>query len=97
MADGRRVLLVTYEFNPPSPEKREELDGILKADVGWAHYLAPTWLIVTDRSAHDFASTIIHLFKDADRLLVIEVKPGYQGWLPRRAWEWLHKNLPASK
>ena len=31
------------------------------------------------------------LFQGSDHLLVIEIAENYDGWLPERAWKWLHK------
>jgi hypothetical protein len=28
-----------------------------------------------------------------DRLLVVEIKANYQGWLPPDAWKWINENV----
>jgi len=28
-------------------------------------------------------------------LLIIEVRDNVQGWLPKDAWDWIHKNVPS--
>lgn len=58
----------------------------------WCHYV-DAWLVRCDLSADQiFERLQAHLIKP-DKLLVIEVKRNYAGWLPEEAWEWIRSHV----
>jgi hypothetical protein len=89
----RRAYLVTYDYKGTS-EQYSALFDELKKSVGWWHYIANSWLIISEDDAKGiFEKLKPHLDNDIN-LLVIEVGKDRQGWLPKKAWEWIKKNLP---
>jgi hypothetical protein len=86
------VYLVTYDLNKED-KNYEGVISELEKSLNWCKPLLSTWLISTTESA-DALSARIRLKMDAnDFLLVIEVKPNYEGWLHKSYWEWIRKYL----
>jgi hypothetical protein len=85
------ILLVTYDLKQPEGSYSRLFD-VLKSKDNWAHYISSTWLVATNNdTATDLSKQLLpHIFK-GDRLLVVELIPGYAGWLPRKAWDWMKK------
>jgi hypothetical protein len=85
------ILLVAYELKQPATSY-DNLFEILKSKTSWAHYISSAWLVSTDESPKDLSQQLIpHIF-DSDRIIVTEVPPGYAGWLPRKAWDWIERH-----
>lgn len=88
------ILLVTYDLKQPN-NSYPELFEALKGEESWWHYVSSTWLIATEKSAMEFSSELQgHIF-EGDRLLVVNFpsdKNQYQGWLPRKAWDWIKRH-----
>lgn len=89
----KKVYCVTYDYKGPSARYQPLFDE-LKRFPGWWHYLDRTWLIPSDKNAAAIYERLKpHL--DADiNLLIIEVGRDRQGWLPKKAWEWIRKHIP---
>lgn len=87
------VYLVTYDLTKPERDY-EGLYEELKKFPKWWHYLESSWLIYT---GSDNAQAICDRLKphidDDDNLLIIEVGKDRQGWLPKKAWNWIRENL----
>jgi hypothetical protein len=85
------ILLVTYDLKQPNASYSELFDA-LKGEDSWAHYISSTWMIATDKSASQFSSELTpHIFS-GDRLLVVKLSDDRQGWLPRKAWDWIKRH-----
>jgi hypothetical protein len=87
------ILLVTYDLKGPAGSY-SDLFELLKEQDSWWHYMSSTWLVQTDLDADQLVDQIRAYIKPGDRLLVLPMKPGYQGLLPRKAWTWIknHKD-----
>lgn len=87
------ILIVTYDLKGPRGSYAELFEA-LKGQDSWWHYMAETWLIQTELSAEELVDLIRPHFREGDRLLVVPLKAGYQGLLPKRAWTWIknHKD-----
>ncbi|HEY6095725.1 MAG TPA: hypothetical protein VIU93_12310 [Gallionellaceae bacterium] len=89
----KRAYMITYDFKG-STEQYSSLFEEIKKFPGWWHYIANSWLIVSEESAKEiFHKLKPHLDNDIN-LLVIEVGKDRQGWLPEKAWDWFKRNLP---
>jgi hypothetical protein len=87
-----KVYIVSYQLG----DKKSHIGLFeqLKASPAWWHYLDFTWLIATSESANELYNRLrTHLDRD-DSILVIQVGADRQGWLPKKAWEWIDQNLP---
>jgi hypothetical protein len=87
-----KLYLVTYVLKDSSEAAAFEEE--LKTASKWWHFIENTWIVQTDDStANKIWGRLskAYSFGAGDRLLVIEILPtaSRQGWLPKRAWEWL--------
>lgn len=84
------ILIVTYDLKGPRGSYADLFD-VLKSKNSWWHYLANTWLVDTEDSPNElFAELKPHLKIPGDRILVTTFTTPYQGWLPKKAWDWIH-------
>ena len=88
-----KVLLISYDLkSKPIDQYINLYETIKKADVWW-HYLESTWLVATELNPKEWYDKIVSQIHKNDKLLIIEVKPNYYGWLTPEAWEWIQKYL----
>ena len=90
--------LITYEIKPgfrrSTNAVREKLEDTITSFGNWWHYFGDTWIVDTDMTVDQIASAIgQHLMTEQDYLLVIAIRPPYQGWLPKEAWDWINKSV----
>jgi hypothetical protein len=53
--------------------------------------LDSTWLLDTRLTANEVSKRLVPHIDQNDHILVLEVNPSNkQGWLPKRAWEWIN-------
>lgn len=89
------VYFITYDLNKAG----KNYDGVYKAiksagDLAWCHFWESSWLIRSSlQSANDvFAKIKPHLDSD-DTCFVVEVKNNRQGWLSKKQWDYINKNI----
>jgi len=88
----KRAYLITYDYKG-SPEKYSALFDEIKRFSGWWHYIANSWIIITDDNAKEIFRKLKPYVDSDINLLVVEVGKDRQGWLPKKAWDWIKKNL----
>ena len=83
------VYLISYELN--SDKDYTNLYDAIKSYGAWWHFIDSTWLIDTSQSAQEVSEKLLrHIDKNEDVLLVMKVLlEDRQGWLPKKAWEWI--------
>jgi hypothetical protein len=86
------VYLVSYDLRKPGQDYKG-LFAELEASSSWWHYLASTWLIATSESANELYNRLQKNLDRGDRLLIIQAGTDMQGWLPKKAWEWIEREL----
>jgi hypothetical protein len=85
------ILVVTYDLKQPAASY-EPLFEALKSQDSWAHYMSSTWLVATEDSPNELWDKLgDHIFK-GDRMLITRLAPGYHGWMPTKAWEWIKRH-----
>ncbi len=84
----RRVLIVSYQLKG-SPSSYAQFYENLKSQGAWAHYLASTWLVSTQKSPEEVFAAIRGNLQSGDFVFVGTLQDGYNGWLPKAAWEWI--------
>jgi hypothetical protein len=89
MAPRKRLLLATYDLSVATEEQRAAIYEALKSSDGWWHHIDSTWLLFTDKTPEQLVDRMTPHLTKSNRLLIIEVKPNYQGWLPEKAWKWI--------
>ena len=82
------ILLVTYDLKGPRSSYTNLFEE-LKAQKSWWHYMASTWLVDTDLDANALVDELRGYLQVGDRILVVPMKGGHQGLLPRKAWNWI--------
>ena len=86
------VYVVSYDLRKPGQDYKNLFDE-LQTSLGWWHFLDSTWLIATSESANELYNRLrTHLDRD-DSILVIQAGADRQGWLPKKAWEWIEREL----
>jgi hypothetical protein len=86
------TLLVSYDLKIPGKDY-EQLYSVLKSAPGWWHYLESTWILSTNESVQVWADRIRGAMDTNDNFIVVDITGrSRQGWLPKKAWEWLKNN-----
>jgi hypothetical protein len=89
------LLLVTYDLNRPGQEYQDLFEAI-KAIGPWWHYLDSTWLLDTNLTANQAYKRLEPHVDKNDHVLIIKVDPyDKQGWLPKKAWDWINGHKAA--
>jgi len=85
------ILIVTYDLRGAAGSY-EDFFETLKAQGSWAHYLRSTWLISTDKSAGEVFDELRGYLRSGDHLLITRLSKQRQGWLPKKAWQWMKRH-----
>jgi len=84
------VLLVTYELKTPGKDYTSFYNAI-KSGGEWWHFLEAVWLVdSTTHNADTLAKSLYPHITQQDRLMVVALAGGHQGWLPEAAWTWIN-------
>ncbi len=87
-----KILLVTYDLNKPNQDY-EALYEILKSASGWWHHLDSTWLLATYENPDYWTDKLKPAIDKNDFLFIVDItKQPRQGWLPKKAWDWIREN-----
>lgn len=81
------ILIVSYDLK--GAHNYAPFFEALRSQGVWWHYLASTWLIHTDKTPEQVYNAICGHIRRADRLFVGTLANGYEGWLPKDAWDWI--------
>ena len=87
------VYVVSYDLRKPGQDYKGLFDE-LEASSSWWHYLESTWLIETPADANQLYNRLAKHLDQGDSILVIQAGIDRQGWLPKKAWEWIKRELP---
>lgn len=86
------VYLISYDLKKPG-QKYDDLHDAIKSDEYWSHYLESTWIIETSKKLTDIADHLVNQIDKNDRLLVIEAKDNYSGWMSAKFWDWMKQRF----
>ena len=85
------LVVVTYDLRTPDQDY-DRFHDTLKRQGRWWHYLSSTWLLSTKKTPQQiFDALEPHLGED-DRLFIAEITDNHQGWLPKKAWDWIERH-----
>lgn len=87
-----KVYIVNYDLKKQGKDY-EGLNKTLKTAHTWWHYLDSCWLIKTGLSADQWADKLKQHLDIDDYLLIVEAGSDRQGRLPKKAWDWIYKNM----
>lgn len=88
------VYMVTYDLNNPGQRYDDVIQAIKEASTGvWCTYRESSYLIQSNLSVQQVFDRIAPHLDSNDKLLIIEVKENYQGWLENNQWEYIRENI----
>ena len=88
------VYMVTYDLNNPGQRYDDVIQAIKEASTGvWCTYWESSYLIQSNLSVQQVFDRIAPHLDSNDKLLIIEVKENYQGWLENNQWEDIRENI----
>jgi hypothetical protein len=86
------IYLVSYDLRKPGKDYTS-LHNTIKSATTWWHYIESTWIIKTDQSIDEWYNKIRSVTDSNDSFILIDItKQKRQGWLPKKAWEWIREN-----
>ena len=85
------IYLISYDLKAPN-RNYDDLYAILKTAESWWHYLESTWLIYTSDGIEAWQMRIKSAIDNNDSFIIVDVtKQPRNGWLPKKAWEWIRE------
>ena len=88
------VYMITYDLNSEGQNYDDVIKAIKDASTGaWCTYWKSSYLIKSNLSVQQVTDRITPHLDSNDRLLVIEVKQNYQGWLTDKQWKYIRENI----
>ncbi len=85
------ILIVTYDLKGAAGSYDDFFEA-LKSQGSWSHYLRSTWLISTTKSTREVFEEVQPFIRSGDHILIARMGKDRQGWLPKRAWEWIKRH-----
>ena len=84
------ICMITYDLNSPGQNYESVIKAIKDCSTGvWCTYWKSAYLIQTKRTVQQISDAIKPFLDKDDRLIIIETKRNYQGWLERDQWEYI--------
>ena len=85
------VYMITYDLNSTGQRYNELISAIKEASNGcWCTYWKSSYLIKSSLSPSQIADRLKPYLDSNDRLIVIEVKRNYEGWLTDDEWSYIN-------
>ena len=85
------VYMITYDLNSTGQRYSELISAIKKTSNGcWCTYWKSSYLIQSPLSPSQIADRLKPYLDSNDRLIVIEVKRNYEGWLTDDEWSYIN-------
>ena len=87
--------LITYDLNSEGQDYQNVIDAIKQASDGvWCSYWKSSFLIRSNyATAQQVTDCITPHLDTNDRLIVMEVKQNYQGWLSKDQWNYINQQI----
>ena len=86
------LYIISYDLKKPDRDYTGLFEAIKGFD-GWWHYLESTWIVKTGDDPNQIWEKLKPHIDENDNLLIIEAGKERQGWLPKKAWDWIRNNL----
>ena len=88
------VYMITYDLNSKGQNYEDVIQSIKDASTGaWCSYWKSSYLIKSNRTVQQVSDKITPHLDSNDRLIVIETKANYQGWLSEKQWKYIRENI----
>ncbi|MHB8124692.1 MAG: hypothetical protein ACYDEJ_03450 [Desulfitobacteriaceae bacterium] len=85
--------MITYDLNKQGKDYKGVYDAIKESAINWCHYWDSAWLIKSNLTVQQIADNIKPHLDGDDRLIAIEVKQNYQGWMTEEQWKYIRENI----
>ncbi|MGQ2964342.1 hypothetical protein [Methylophilus sp.] len=88
------ILLVTYDLkNEDSPQKYENVLGVIKSEKNWAKFSESCYAMDTNMTPHQVYAKIKPFLDVYDTILIFNVKAPYFGQHSKDVIEWASRKL----
>ena len=88
------VYMITYDLNSKGQNYEDVIQSIKDAATGaWCSYWKSSYLIKSNLTVQQVSDKITPHLDSNDRLIVIETKANYQGWLSEKQWKYIRENI----
>jgi len=88
------VYMVTYDLNSEGQKYDEVIEAIKNASAGaWCSFWKSSYLIKSNLTPQQVNDRIMPHLDSNDRLIIIEVKNNYFGWLTDEQWKYIRENI----
>lgn len=82
--------MITYDLNRIGQRYNELINAIKESSNGcWCTFWKSSYLIKSSLSPSQITDRLKPYLDSNDRLIVIEVKRNYQGWLAKDEWDYI--------
>lgn len=85
------VLLISYDLNGKErPSAYAAVKNAIERNaISYRKPLFSQWLVETRSAPNAWVDMLLKVMDSNDRLLVVQVRSPYQGWLENAVWTWL--------
>ncbi len=85
--------MITYDLNSEGQNYKDVIQAIKDAASAWCTYWKSSYLIKSSLTSQQVSDKITPYLDSNDRLIVIEVKNNYQGWLSEDQWKFIRESI----
>ena len=88
------VYMITYDLNNPGQNYNDVIEAIKDSsnDV-WCSFWKSSYLIKSNLTVQQVSDKITPYLDKNDRLIAIECKKNYQGWLSEEEWKYINGEI----
>ena len=86
--------LITYEIDEKATNNYQSLFDEIKTIKPWWHYLSNTWIVISPNNATEIYNKLKPHLDSNINIFIVEIGKDRQGWLPKKAWDWIKKFIP---
>lgn len=89
------VYMITYDLNATGQKYEHVIQAIKDSSLNksFCSYWKSSWLIKSNLSAQQISDRITMHMDNNDRLIVVEAKPNFQGWLTEEEWKFIQEKI----
>lgn len=87
------VYMITYDLNKEGQNYKKVIEAINECSIEQYSVWKSSYLIKSDMTAKQISDKISQFLDENDKMIAIEVKDNYEGWLPRGSWEYLQEKI----
>lgn len=85
--------MITYDLNKSGKDYEGVIEAIKESSTAYCRYWKSSWLIKSNLTPDQITAKITPHLDGDDRMIVIEVKNNYQGWMSEEQWKFIRENI----